>query len=236
MRAVNLLPRDEARSGPGLPSPWIFLAAAVPVVAGSLVYFGYSTEHAKVSDKRAELAIVQARLDRLNARMAGLQSQTDLVGMSGQRKAALADALSKSVAWDVTLQDLARILPKGVFLTNLTLESPTPSSAKVTQAPAPTTTTTTTTSGSSGTTTPASSLPIPVAPPTSATIQGFAADHNQIAELIERLSLLPMLTNVTLTNTSTQSSQAAKGTKAGPSQIQFVVAAGILSVQKGSGQ
>ena len=85
MRAVNLLPKDEARSGPGLPSPWVLLAAARAVVAGSLVYLGYSIEHATVADKRAELAAVQVRLDRFTAKQAGLRAQGDLVGLRSTR-------------------------------------------------------------------------------------------------------------------------------------------------------
>lgn len=229
MRAVNLLPRDEARSGPGLPSPWVLLAAAVPVVAGSLVYLGYSTEHATVADKRAELAAVQTRLDQFTAKQAGLQAQGDLVGLRSKRQAAFQDALSKSTAWNVMLNDLARVLPKGVSLTNLSAQSPTPSASKVAAATSST-----------------SASPAPAPLPTSFTIVGTANSHDQIAQLLARLSLLPMLTNVTLTSTSTvtpstataatstSTGEKAPAKKAGPPQVSFFVSAGIVPLGQGA--
>jgi len=228
MRAVNLLPRNEARSGPGLPSPWVLLAAAVPVVAGSLVYLGYSTEQAKVAGKRAELAAVQAQLNRFTAKREGLLAQSDLVGLRATRQTALQDALSKSMAWEMMLQDLARVLPKGISLTNLSAQSPTPSAARATFSPTSTATSSTTASS----TTPIP--PVATPPPTSFMIQGNAGTHDQIAQLLERLSLLPMLSSVTLTSTSTLSSNNTPGTKAGPPQIQFSVSAGVMALPQGT--
>ena len=84
----------------------MLLAATAPVVAGGLVYLGYSTEHSKIVDKRAELAAVQAKLDQLAALHAGVAAQSGLFSLHGLRQTALQDALSKSMAWDVTLEDL----------------------------------------------------------------------------------------------------------------------------------
>ena len=84
------------------------------------------------------MSAVQARLDQFTAKQAGLQAQGDLVGLRSKRQAALQDALSKSTAWNVMLQDLARVLPKGVSLTNLSAQSPTPSASKVSALTSPT--------------------------------------------------------------------------------------------------
>jgi Tfp pilus assembly protein PilN len=198
MRAVNLLPKDEARSSRKLPSPWIMLSATVPVAAVALVYLGYSSEHSKVTERKTELAIVQAQLDKVNRAQAALQAQSALVGLRSTRQSALQDALSKSVAWDLTLTDLARVLPPGVALTSVSAQSPTPAAA----AP-----------------------PVPGAQASTGsgglTLQGSAQSHDQIADLLERLSLLPMLTNVTLGSTSTVANEA------GPPQVTFQLTATI---------
>ena len=197
MRAVNLLPKDEPRSSRGLPSPWVLLAATVPVVAGSLVYLGYSSEQAKVSDKRAELVVVQAQIAKLSGAQAGLKAQSALVGLRATRQTALADALAKSMPWDVTLGDLARVLPTGVSLTSLNALSPTPAASSAATSAA-------TASASAG-----------------FSLQGVAQNHDQVAELLERLSLLPMLSDVTLGMTSTVQSDK------GPGQLAFQVTAAV---------
>jgi len=228
MRAVNLLPRDDARAGRSLPSPWVLLAATVPVVAGSLVYLGYSHEHTTLADKKAELAIVQAHLDHMTSLQAGVAAQSSLFSLRGQRSAALQDALSKQMPWDVTLEDLARVLPKGVFLTNLSATSPTPSGSA--------------TVPSTGPATPS----VPAVVPQTFTLSGTAENHDQIAQLLERLSLLPMITNVTLASTQTSTTSApppaetgaapAKSAPAPKTTLQFSLTAGVEQPPKAADQ
>jgi Tfp pilus assembly protein PilN len=231
MRAVNLLPKDDARARRGMPSPWVLLAATVPVVAGSLVYLGYSSEHSTVADKQAQLAVVQAKLASLSSLQGGAASQATLLTLKGARSLAIQDALSKSMPWDVTLEDLARVLPKGVSLQSMSATSPTPSAAASTGLP-----------------------PTPTATPASApqtfAITGNAQNHDQVAELLERLSLLPMLTNVTLTSTSTAvaatptsaanaplgGTAPAKPAKAVKTTLQFSLTAGIQQPPKAGDQ
>jgi Tfp pilus assembly protein PilN len=209
MRAVNLLPRDDPK-GRGLPSPWVLLAATVPVVAGSLVYLGYSSEHSGVVENTARLAVVQAQIDKLSRAQAVLNAQSDLVGLRAQRQSALQDALSKSVAWDVTLTDLARVLPKGVSLTSLNAQSPTPAGSAYV---------------------PSSTTPAAPAGGAAFMLQGVADNHDQIAMLLERLSLLPMLTNVTLGSTTTTQPTVGAGTGTGPApaQVNFQLSATLVT-------
>jgi Tfp pilus assembly protein PilN len=214
-----------------MPSPWVLLAATVPVVAGSLVYLGYSTEQSSVADKQAQLAVVQARLARLSSLQGGMASQSTLLTLKGQRSLAIQDALSKSMPWDVTLEDLARVLPEGVSLTNLSATSPTPSASASTglpPAPAP--------GGGSA--------------PQTFNLTGNAQSHDQVAEVLERLSLLPMLTNVTLTSTSTVTgttpaaaaastlggSAPTKPAKPVKTMLQFSLSAGIQQPPKAVAQ
>jgi Tfp pilus assembly protein PilN len=199
MRAVNLLPRDDPRTRRrGMPSPWLLLSAAVPLVAGSVVYFGYSSEHSSVMTNRAELTAVLGRLAAHTPALSNAAAETGLVSQLSTRQAALQDALAKEIPWDLTLDDLARVLPKQVWLTTLSAQSPTPA---------------------------ASATPIIAAPtpggPAGFTLQGYAHSQAEVADLLARLSLLPMLNNVSLASTSTTANVS------GPSFVQFAVTAGL---------
>ena len=121
---------------------------------------------------------------------------------------ALQDALGRRVAWDRILDQIARVLPANVWLTQLNAMSPTPTTA----APPPAPTTTTSSSSSSSSTTPV----VPAAPSALFTLTGYAYSHDDVAHLLARLALVPSLTNVTLGATSS----ATVGPKA---VIQFTV-------------
>jgi Tfp pilus assembly protein PilN len=199
MRAVNLLPREDPRTRRrGLPGPWLVLSVAAPLVAGGAVYLGYSSEHSSVTAKRAELAAVSSRLAALTPALSTAAAESALVGQRASRQAALQDALAKAMPWDLTLDDLARVLPKQVWLTSLTAQSPTPGTSA----------------------TPAIAAPVPGGP-VGFTLQGYAHSQAEVAGLLARLSLLPMLNNVSLTSTSQTTSAT------GPSFVQFEVTAGL---------
>ena len=201
MRAVNLLPREDPRTRRrGMPSPWLLLSAAAPLVAGSLVYLGYSSEHSSVMANRAQLTVLQSRLAARTPALSNVAAETGLLSQRTTRLAALQDALAKEMPWDQTLDDLARVLPKQVWLTSLSAQSPTPAATATSTIAAPTT-----------------------GAPTGFTLQGYAHSQAEVADLLSRLSLLPMLSNVSLASTSTSTSTSASG----PSFVQFEVTAGL---------
>jgi hypothetical protein len=80
--------------------------------------------------------------------------------------------------------------------------------------------------------------------PQTFSLSGTAQNHDQVAEVLERLSLLPMVTNVTLSSTSTVAGTApttastlpagAQPTPAKPvkSTLQFTVSAGVQQPPK----
>jgi Tfp pilus assembly protein PilN len=201
MRAVNLLPKDDPRTRRrGLPNPWVLLSVAAPLVAGGGVYFAYSSEHSSVASRSAQLAAVQSRLAALTPAVSNAAAESGLLSQRASREAALQDAVAKGMPWDVTLDDLARVLPKQVWLTSLSAQSPTPASVATPTGAA---------SSSGG--------------PAGFTLQGFAHSQTEVADLLARLSLLPMLNNVSLASTSTSQPTGATG----PSTVQFEVTAGL---------
>lgn len=215
MRAVNLLPREAIREPRRIPSTLPLVAAlAVPLVAGALVVIGYSGAHSELAVKRAQLAALRAHAAPVATAVspAVLSAAAGLVDERTQRLTALRLALSKQIPWDVTLREVARVLPSGVWLSSLGAISPSPADAVTAPAPA---------------TTP----PPPASPSSSSpgfTMGGFAFTEDDVALLLQRLQLLPSLSNVSLVSTS---SQPATGSKA---LVQFQVTAVIQPVSPGS--
>jgi Tfp pilus assembly protein PilN len=229
MRAVNLLPKTESRQGISLPGRWVFVAALAPVLAACLVYYMYSSAHSGVQQKQALLRVVNEQLAAATAASSQASTEAGLVGERTGWAAALQDAVSKQMPWDVTLNDLARVLPPDVWLTNLNATSPTPANVAPLLPTATTTTGSTTTASTTTTTTTTAATTAPVANPTAFTLQGYAKSQNEIALVLSRLRLMPMLTDVTLGSTSNVV------TPTGTNVVQFQVTANIQQLPTGGG-
>lgn len=174
MRAVNLLPVGAYAPKQRLPHAPVVLAATVPVLAGALVYLGYSVEHSKVTDRQSNLSVVQAQITAL-APSPELVAESSKVGSERTtREAALNDALTKRMDWHVMMDRLSRVLPPGAWLSSLTAASPTPASS-TTAAPNP--------NGFS--------------------LQGYADSEATVATVLSRLALVPGLSDVVLGGTTT---------------------------------
>jgi Tfp pilus assembly protein PilN len=186
VRAVNLLPREIAPERPPVKDvlPHLF-AASVPLVAASLVFIGYSRAHADAASQIGQVAALQLEVERATPVAKTKTVDTSaLVSTRAQRRAALEDAVAKEVAWDRTLGDVARVLPATVWLSDMTVVSPTPADAAVPTTPAPAPTTG------------------PTSGPAGFTINGYTYTMDDVALLLQRLQLLPTLSNVTLGSTS----------------------------------
>lgn len=128
MRAVNLLPVDAYTPKPKLPYAPVVLAATAPILAGALVYLGYSLEHSKVSDRQIALDVVQSQVRALTPTQALVTAQASVATERAARQTELSDALGKQQAWDVALDQISRVMPANVWLTSLQADSPTPAS------------------------------------------------------------------------------------------------------------
>jgi len=198
MEAVNLLPLENrgkqkssiAAVGGGLPAKRT-LQVGGAIAAGLAVLFGalYIYERSVVHDKRTDLATTQARVVAVQSQVEGVKTAQ---AESAQRLAVVQSVSATRMNWDRAMNDLARVLPVDVYLTNLSASAPTPAAA-VGSAPAPTTDTT------AATPAVASTL----------TISGVAPSNVRVGTVLDRLSLLPWMTNVALQTSSRQGSGPA---------------------------
>ncbi len=182
MRAVNLLP-EEARPG----SRWAAIgrgASARRVLGGSGIAAGvlalaftglFVHQRGVVEDRRTALNDVETRLVAAQAQAQAVQAAQ---AASQARLAALRTVVSQRIVWEDVLRDLSRILPGNVFLDSLIASSPTLTALAPGSAPAP--------------------APTPGAVPTGFTVTGSADSQARVALVLDRLALLPWLSNVTL--------------------------------------
>jgi Tfp pilus assembly protein PilN len=220
MRAVNLLPREPAGHRKRIPSGQVLLAGTAPLLAAAFVYLGFSYEHAKVSDVKATVDVASAELSGLGPAASVASAGQQLAVQRSTRLRALQDALSRRVAWDGTLGQVARVLPPNVWVTALTAQSPTPTNISSTVGAASSSTTTGSTT-TTGTTTTAAPPPAPAAAAFS--LSGFAFTNAEVAQVLARLALIPSLTDVALVST-------ASVTLTNKSVVQFQINANMVAV------
>jgi Tfp pilus assembly protein PilN len=196
MRAVNLLPRGPSGHRKRMPAGQVLLAGTEPLVAAALVYVGFPYEHAKVSDAKATVDVARTELSGLGPAATVAAAGQQLASERNVRFQALEHALGRRVAWDETLDQVARVLPTDMWVSQLNAQSPTPTSVSATPSATSSSSTTTTTST---TTTPA---PTPSAPTAAFLLSGYAYTNAGVAQVLARLALVPTLKNVALVSTA----------------------------------
>ena len=201
MRAVNLLP-EELRPG----SRWKTVgrgASARRVLGGAGVAAGVLAlafaaltiqQRSVVDERRTKLHDAEARLVAAQAQALEVQQAQ---AASEARFAALQTLVGQRVVWEDVLRDLARVLPDGVFLQALQATSPSLTGG-------------------------AAAAAVPGAVPTGFTVTGSADSQVRVAQVLDRLALLPWLADVTL-----QSSVRAGGETSTP--VQFTIGATLGS-------
>lgn len=204
MRAVNLLPDASGRESEGgavskVLTPTTVLAAGAVVVAAvmALLAFAYVSSHNTASDRRQTLKSLQQDLTDVQAKQAAAQAaasaSAQAEGADLTRLTAFQAAASARIAWDDLLGDLSRVLPAGSWVSSLTMHAPPaalPATATSTDASATTTTTTATTA----TATPGA----PAVDLTTFQVSGVALSNDIVAKVMQRLALVPMLSDITL--------------------------------------
>ena len=205
MEAVNLLP---AYARPG--HPWAaigkdlsarrVLAAGGAVAGAAAIAFGAAFVHERslVNERQDTLAGVQAQLVEAQAKAEPLRAAESA---SATKLVAVRTISAGRVPWENVLRNLARVLPTQVQLESLQVTSPTAIAASSTTAAAAT-----------------------AGAPTGFTVAGSASSQNRVALVLDRLAVLPWLSDVTL-----QSSTHGTGTTGSSSADQFTISANFNS-------
>ena len=125
MRAVNLLPRDDAKRSfeakRGVVFGGVGGAALASVVLGSMMM----SAGGAVSTKQEELDGLRAQIAAIPAVPVIDTSREDaLTAEKGARVGALSAALSGRMAWDRVLRQVSLVLPEDVWLTKLSVTAP----------------------------------------------------------------------------------------------------------------
>ncbi len=203
MQAVNLLPvelrpgRRWATIGRGASVRRVLGGSGVAAGILALAIGGLSLhQRSVVDDRQSDLVGAEARLVAAQAKAAAVRQAQ---ATSAARLAAMRDIVARRILWEDVLRDLSRILPQNVWLQSLNA-----SSSTIGQAPA------------------AGSPPAAGAASTGFTVTGSADSQVRVAQVLDRLSLLPWLSDVTL-----QSSSRGGGQTATP--VQFTIGATLRS-------
>ena len=132
-----------------------------------------------VEDRRVELHNVETRVVAAEARAAEVQAAR---AATTARLTAFQTVVAQRLAWEDVLRDLSLVLPANVWLSSLNATSPT-LTAGAASAPA----------------VPVAAAPAGSAPaPVGFTLAGSADSQVRVAQVLDRLALLPWLSNVTL--------------------------------------
>ena len=205
MDAVNLLPVDyrERKRKRTTPADNLdarqtmriggAVAGLFVVLLGGLFYY----EHKQVSDKqkelannKAQIATVQPQVDSIKAAQAAISGRLTVARtLAGTR-----------MNWDRALNDFARIIPTNSFLSSIQMTAPVTAAATAAAQAAAAAAPVTSTDGT------AAAAPTPPAAPTvsTLTLAGTAPSTPGVALVMDRLSLLPWLSGITLTSATRQ--------------------------------
>ena len=208
MRAVNLLPearrastRSAVRAQERATNSVLVITAVALVLIAMLSAVAVVNGRTAASDKRGRLAY-------LDQQLAAVQASTRTAEATEAQVKVRLDAVTqasspgKRMRWDQLLEAISRALPKGAWLSTLKAQSPTPVVVDPTKTVAPL----------------APGTPVPL--PTAFVIGGYVTSNATLPLILQRLSLLPMLSDIWLQ----QSVRVVVGTK---SLIQFTIAANV---------
>ena len=198
MDAVNLLPLEHKARAKKRSTPADNLDARKTLRTGSLaalavvVLLGalYGYERNVVSSKKSALEKDQAALAEIKPKADAIKAAQ---ASTSARLSVIANVTSSRMNWDRALNDFARIVPTDSFLTSLSFAAPVQTSSIVTPAVVPTTPTATSTDPTTSTSTVA-----PTTTSSTLSVAGTAPGTVAVARVLDRLALIPWLSNVTL--------------------------------------
>lgn len=183
MKRMNLLPKEaqaKASRERGLAYALVLLVALV-VALGAV----YVQQTAAVGDKEQQLADLQSQTAALQQQIAALQPYQELQTQRTQMTETAAQIYDTRVEWSNFLEQLSLVIPENVCLTSLSCVVP------------PTMLPGSTAESEDG------------AGSTDITFVGQAWTHDDVAEFMTRLGLIPQIQNILLTNSAGPAQQGA---------------------------
>jgi Tfp pilus assembly protein PilN len=194
MQRINLLPQEERRKASrerGLMYALLFLILVVAVL-GVLYVF----ENQRLTARNQDVATQQTKLDAVNAEVAKLKPFETLQSQRASMTQAASKIVDSRVIWSSIFEEVSLLIPDSVRLTGLTAAVP----ATMLSGTA-----------ASGTGTGGADI----------TFSGQAASHQDVADFMTRLGLMPQLMNIQLVSAVKAATQAS-GTGSSTSSTSLV--------------
>jgi Tfp pilus assembly protein PilN len=186
MRAVNLLPADQADQGRKVPPLPVLAGCVGAVLISALLAVMFLSASSGVAKKQQALEQIQAEYAALPAPVPASPVVADLPTQRQTRVTALTTVLGQRVAWDRLLREVSQVVPSDVWLVNLTALAPSISPASASPA-------------SGG------------AAPQSFVVTGCTYSQDSVARFLARLSVVPDLDGMTLGRSSTDTGGGGGG-------------------------
>ena len=187
MRAVNLLPRDDAAQGRKRPPLPVLVGCVGTVLVTALIAVLFLSASAGVAKKQRALDQIKAEYAALPTPAAALPVVAQLPQERQTRVTALASALGQRVAWDRVLREVSQVVPSDVWLVSLNALAPV-----LNPAASPT----------AGTA---------ALPPQGFIVTGCTYSQDSVARFLARLSIVPDLTSMTLGRSASSNSSSGGG-------------------------
>jgi Tfp pilus assembly protein PilN len=236
MRAVNLLPaprvdqrQDDSRRRERTTKAIAIAGGLVLVFVTAALVFAFMHERSVVNDRQSTLDGLHAKVAQSQAKAAqshaAAASSAAVAAATQAQITAIKSAASGRVAWDDLLNQLSRVMPSGASLVTLQANDGNATSSATTPSTSTSSTPSTSTTTSSA---PASSLASSTtgsaSAPTSFVVTGYALSQATVAQVLDRLALIPALSDVSL-----QSTQRTEVAGTNTNALQFTIGASLRS-------
>jgi Tfp pilus assembly protein PilN len=219
MRAVNLLPKElQTRKSIREEDPAVVVGSALGLVVMIALGLAFYVAHTAAGTQQKRLDAARLSLAQLSIKahhqkpkpkkpaepITPIVPPPSITGQEAAWLSAVETNLSQRIAWDRVLREVSLVMPDDVTLTSLTMTAP------VTAPVIPGVVSTPPAGGSQG-----------------FVVAGNAFSYDSVARLLSRLTLVPDLTDVTLTSTGSGGSAGAGAGSAPAAGVQFNITANV---------
>jgi Tfp pilus assembly protein PilN len=201
VRAVNLLPRDDASQNGKIPPLPVLVGCVGAVLVAAVLAFAYLSASGGVATKQHALEDAQAQLAAIPAPTAPPAVVSQLPQERRARVTALSTVLGQRVNWDRLLREMSQVVPNDVWLTAMNALAP--SAAAPTDPNAATT-------------------------PQGFTVTGCTYSQDSVARFLARLAIVPDLAGITLQRSSSGGGGSTTGGGVCPADmVTFTLQGGV---------